>query len=110
MPPATTINAMGATIVTTPAAPPPHPGAVDPATEVPASPAATRERMRSATPVEGAGSAAPLIELDSSSSSDMSATVILLPQLRRQRFSRPEQLGLDGARAHAQALRDGLHG
>src|SRR5690554_4821419 len=83
-----------------------HPPSVGCGSGTPVSPAATRERMASATPVGSPGSATRFSVVRSSSST--STTVILPPQSCSERLARAMQLGLHSSRRDAEALGDGL--
>src|SRR5690606_39585418 len=69
-----------------------HPPSEDCGPGAPVSPAATRERMASATPVGSPGSATRFSVVRNSSST--STTVILPPQSCSEGLARPVQLGL----------------
>src|SRR5690554_4749710 len=92
--------------------PPPAHGSHHPPPEgcgpgAPVSPAASRERMASATPVGSPGSAARFSVVRNSSST--STTVILPPQSCSERLARAVQLGLHCSRRHAESVGDGVH-
>src|SRR5690625_932031 len=81
---------------------PPKPG--PPSEGVPTSPASTRARIESATPVGSPGSARR--PSDSRSTRSMSRMVVLPAEPGRERGTGPVELGLDGPGAHPEAFGD----
>src|SRR5690554_6110346 len=91
--------------------PPPAHGSHHPPPEgcgpgAPVSPAASRERMASATPVGSPGSATRFSVVRNSSS--ISTTVILPPQPCSERLARAMQLRLHGSGRYAETFGDGV--